>query len=244
MMYRVRLAATLLAGLVAAAPAAVATALEVSPVGVEVTAPAAAATITLHNHGTAPINVQVRVFNWSEINGEETLKPTDDVVASPPIAALASGVNYTIRIVRVRKTAVVAGESYRLLVDELPKAPSAKASGVTVLLRYSVPVFFYSPEASASSLNWSLERRGGHAYLSATNAGDAHARIASLKIVNGSNAVVSYGDGLAGYVLGHATRTWAVPANAVMPIDLKALAVTAQTNIGPIRAPLRLAPSH
>lgn len=85
----------------------------------EVLSPAAAATFTLHNEGTSPLNAQIRVFRWSQVNGEEKLEPTTDVVASPPIAALAPKTDYTIRIVRVSKQPVATGETYRLFVDEI-----------------------------------------------------------------------------------------------------------------------------
>jgi fimbrial chaperone protein len=43
--------------------------LQVSPVSVEVPAPGAAATITLRNEGSNPLNAQIRVFRWSQVNG-------------------------------------------------------------------------------------------------------------------------------------------------------------------------------
>src|SRR5207302_3878346 len=51
--------------------------LQVAPVNIEVQAPAAAATLRLHNVGTRPLNAQLRVFRWSQENGEEKLEPTD-----------------------------------------------------------------------------------------------------------------------------------------------------------------------
>src|SRR6266480_3035066 len=62
--------------------------LQVAPVSIEVTAPGAGATIKLHNEGTTKINTQIRVFRWVQIDGQEKLQPTDDVVASPPMARL------------------------------------------------------------------------------------------------------------------------------------------------------------
>jgi fimbrial chaperone protein len=58
--------------------------LQVSPVLVEVMAPGATATITVRNDGTAPLAAQMRIFRWSQSDGEERLEATEDVVASPP----------------------------------------------------------------------------------------------------------------------------------------------------------------
>src|SRR5919108_454317 len=105
-----------------------AAALQVEPVLIDVTAPGAASTITLRNEGTAPINVQVRIFRWSQIDGKESLEPTEDVVASPPAVTLSAKTNYITRIVRVTKRPVVGEESYRILVDQLPDATPQKGN--------------------------------------------------------------------------------------------------------------------
>src|SRR5437588_508203 len=80
--------------------------LQVEPVLIDVAAPGAASTVTLRNEGSMPINAQIRVFRWSQVDGKENLEPTDDVVASPPAAKLASKTNYVVRVVRVTKRPV------------------------------------------------------------------------------------------------------------------------------------------
>jgi fimbrial chaperone protein len=209
--------------------------LEVSPVSVEVTAPAAAATMTLRNDGQTPLNAQIRVFRWVEADGEERLEPTDEFVASPPMTTLASKVDYTVRLVRVTKRPISSGESYRVLVDELPAPRAQQHRVVTLVMRYSVPVFFYPPDATDGKLTWSAERRDGSVYLSATNTGDRHVRISALKVQDGKMREISFGDGLAGYVLGHSTRRWPVPRNVGGLSDLNSLLIIAQSNYGPIR---------
>src|SRR5438067_10543078 len=77
--------------------------LQVAPVGIEIAAPGNASIVKLHNEGTIAINAQVRVFRWVQVDGQEKLEPTDDLVASPPMAHLGPGAEYTVRIVRVSK---------------------------------------------------------------------------------------------------------------------------------------------
>ena len=109
------------------------------------------------------------------------------------------------RLVRVTKQPIATGESYRLLVDELPAETAAgEGRSVKLVMRYSVPLFIYTGHATAAKLAWSLEQRGGQSYLSVTNDGDRHARLSALKLRDGSaTRLASFGDGLAGYVLGH-----------------------------------------
>ena len=217
------------------APAGAAS-LQVAPVSVEVAAPSASTIVTLRNEGTRPLVAQIRVFRWFQVNGEEKLEPTDDVVASPPITSLAPKTDYTVRLVRVAKRPLSAGESYRLLVDELPDRTAERTGVVSLVLRYSIPVFFYSGTAAEAKLTWSLERRGGQIYVSATNAGDRHSRISALKIRDEKGSTVSFGNGLTGYALGRSTIRWALPGNTRALSRDGSIVIDAQGTGGPIHA--------
>ena len=94
--------------------------LRVAPTTISLVAPDAASVLSLRNDDKRPINVQIRVFRWTQVDGVDRLEPARDVVASPPAARLAGGAATTVRIVRVSKAPVSGEESYRLLVDELP----------------------------------------------------------------------------------------------------------------------------
>src|SRR5262249_21148415 len=108
--------------------------LQVGPVSLEIPAPGATATVKLRNEATTPLNAQLRVFRWTQKNGEKNPEPTNDVVASPPIARLPAKSEQVVRLVRLSKQPVAKGESYRLLVDELPDASRNKNRVVAVVL--------------------------------------------------------------------------------------------------------------
>ena len=218
--------------------------LQVSPVSIELQAPAAAATLKLNNEGATPLNAQIRVFRWSQVNGEDKLEPTEDVVASPPIASLAPRTDYTVRLVRVAKRPVAAGETYRLLVDELPDAKGQRNGVVNLVLRYSIPVFFYPREAAASKLAWSIEQHNGRVSVAARNDGDRHVRISVLKVQDGNGSTVSFGNGLTGYVLGRSTMRWLAPASAHRVALGSSVVITAQSDYGPINAAPSMQPSR
>jgi fimbrial chaperone protein len=186
--------------------------LEVAPVLVEVPAPGVSSIVKLRNQGTKPINAQIRIFRWTQNNGADVLTPTDDVAASPPAVSLKPATDYTVRIVRTTKEPVVQEEAYRLLVDELPEATQGAAATVNIELRYSIPVFFTVPGAP-SKLTFDLQR-SLKPMITVSNAGDCRVRLAKLKFTDGRGLVANFGDGLAGYVLGHSTRTFDVPASA------------------------------
>jgi P pilus assembly chaperone PapD len=79
------------------------------------------ARLTLRNDEDTEVTVQTRVLRWSQNAGKETLEPTPDVVASPPAVTLAPGADYVVRVVRVSKQPVHGEESYRVIVDQLPR---------------------------------------------------------------------------------------------------------------------------
>lgn len=119
-----------------------AAALRVSPITLDLKAAAAASTVRLWDDGLRPVNVQVRVFRWTKVNGKDRLDPTTDVVASPPITKLTPGTENLIRVVRVSKQPVKGTEAYRLLIDELPDAGKRLPGQVNVMIRHSIPVRF------------------------------------------------------------------------------------------------------
>jgi len=219
--------------LISAPTLAAAASLTVSPVSLDVAAPGATATIKLRNEGTAPLNAQIRVFKWIQENGEEKLEPTNEVVASPPLAKLTPGTDYTVRVVRTSKEA--AGATYRLLVDELPDPARARNGTITMVLRYSIPVFFYPVDVTRPKVTWSFTQRGGRWYVSATNNGGRHVRLSSLKLQGAHGQGISYGDGLVGYVLGNSTKSWPIANGKTLGLGAT-VAITAQSDAGPISA--------
>jgi fimbrial chaperone protein len=150
------------------APAAT---LSVSPVSFDIEAPRQNAKLTLQNRGNDAVATQIRVFRWEKKNGTDSLVPTKDVVASPPVAKLKPGAKHTVRIVRVAKRPVEAEESYRLLVDQLPKPVKRTGSQVSLLIRQSIPVFFSTGESDRTPLTWSADITGGELVLTARNGG-------------------------------------------------------------------------
>lgn len=220
--------------LTAAPVAALASSLQVAPVNVEVLAPGAASTVTLNNSGTEAINAQIRVFKWTQIDGKDQLVPTKDVVASPPAVKLGPGRSSVIRIVRRSKTPTPAEESYRLVVDEVPKAPKAAQAGVGFAVRYSVPVFFTNSSQS-SDITWTASVSKGQLRIEAENAGGRRVRLADLKIVNGGKSL-NVSQGLAGYVLGDSSRFWLVKGGAKLAAPGSTIKIIAKGDNGPIEA--------
>ncbi len=216
----------------ASGPAALAaSSLQISPVNLEVPAPGAASKITLENPGGEALNAQIRIYKWVQINGQDELVPTRDVVASPPALKLAPGKKGVVRVVRVNKSPATSEETYRLVVDEVPKPIKPGQSGVSFALRYSIPVFF-SQAGLESDVAWSASFSGGKLILQAQNAGQRRVKVSALKVVNSSGKIIIVAEGLAGYVLGQSSKTWAVGGKAKSISGT--IKIIAKSDIGPI----------
>jgi fimbrial chaperone protein len=138
--------------------------------------------------------------------------------------------------VRLNKVPVAQEESYRLLIDELPTPATTTSATVNIALRYSIPVFFTVPGASAPKLTWELQQRGTKPVIVVSNAGDRRIRLAKLKFTDGKGAVASFGEGLAGYVLGRSSKNFEVPAKLKGFGAGGVVSMSAQSDTGPIEA--------
>ncbi|WP_295813709.1 molecular chaperone [uncultured Nitratireductor sp.] len=207
--------------------------LRVAPTTVDMIAPDSAAVLNLRNEADRPINVQVRVYRWTQEGGVDRLQPTRDVVASPPATQLPAGADYVLRVVRVSKRPIRGEESYRVVVDELPDRSRQRAGTVNLVMRHSVPVFFRSQDAAAPQVSWSVNRSGSQLMLIARNDGAGRLRLSDVRVSQGGRPVGAR-NGLVGYVLGGATMQW--PIGTASGVGGGTVALRAQSHLGPVKA--------
>ena len=208
--------------------------LQAAPTAFEMPNGKSADTLTLHNSGTARLNAQVRVFRWSQVDGEDKSEPTADVVASPPMVSIEPGQDQVVRLVRVSMRPVTGEETFRVVADELPDTANAKNGIINFTFKYSIPMFFTSGQTGRSQLSWALEKRDDKTFIVARNDGDRRARIAGLKIGTQGGKEIVLGKGLNGYVLAGSHMRWAVPGGSLGNNGV--VNVSALSDEGPINA--------
>lgn len=218
-----------------AAHTAAAASLQVTPLLLEVPAPGATSTLTLRNESPRAANAQVRVFRWTQANGEDVLQPTDAVVASPPLVKLTPRTNYAVRVVRTGRQPAAREEAYRLVIDELPDASRERRGTVAIVLRHSVPVFFRPEDEGAPKLTWSVRSQGGRMTVTVRNDGQRRVRLSRMRVGDGKTTI-NFGDGLVGYALAGSTMSWTKPAPRGVGASVK---ITAQGDTGPINASVK-----
>ena len=186
--------------------------LQISPVMVDLQSSESATGIALRNPGDSALYGQVRVFRWDQSNGDDTLTPTQELMASPPLVRIAAQADQLVRLVRPTASPVTVEQSYRVLIDELPPPDSSPTNGVTIRLRYSVPIFVEPAGAAGQpKLSWHLARGGNGWVLRVDNTGTKRAQIAAVELVDGAGKAYEINKGLLGYALAGRTGQWQVP---------------------------------
>ena len=216
--------------------------LQVAPTTLTLQATQNAEGLWLSNTGNGPVTAQVRVYRWSQANGEDKEEPSRDVLVSPPMVQLAPSERQLIRVIRTGPPPANAEGAYRVVIDELPIPDAGPKKGVQFVLRYSVPVFM-APVGGTSlpQLNWKVRRQGQQTELEVTNVGSTHAQVADLNFSDGRGRRTEVHAGLIGYVLPGSQMRWQVktpPATFASGGNLDVLinGSATQQNISPIEA--------
>jgi len=191
--------------------AAGAASLQVAPTSVVLDVDANAGALWLSNTDpNTSTRAQVRVFRWTQVDGEDVLEPTRDLAVSPPMLELDPSGRQLVRVVRIGVPPQDVEASYRIIVDEVPNDAGDKPSGLQFLLRYSLPVFI-APTGSpqmAYELDGRLELEGKQPTLVVSNRGNQHAQLADLSWVGPGGERSQLVSGLVGYVLPGQTMSW------------------------------------
>ncbi|NYT75970.1 molecular chaperone [Alcaligenaceae bacterium] len=190
--------------------------LQAAPVMLQLQASQNAEALWLTNPGDAPLQAQVRVYRWTQANGEDQLAPTTELVASPPMIAVPGGQRQMIRVIRANasQTSGTAELAYRVVVDEIPT--DVHAAGVQFAVRYSIPVFVQTQQQADKTepvLAWRITRKDAKVWLQATNTGQSRAQITDVTITPANGKPVVLSAGLYGYALAGSTRVWQLEKN-------------------------------
>lgn len=169
------------------------------------------AEISFSNLGDHPLRAQIRLYRWTQQQGQDRLNSTQDLAASPPLLEIPAHTQHTVRLVRLKNTSGPTEASYRIVVDELPEAPEGREN--TPFLRYSAPIFLAPADGSVAvhQLTAHVSQHSGRTVLRIDNHGSGHARLADLAFVAADGRHQWVAQNLAGYVLSGQYRYWPLP---------------------------------
>ena len=226
----------LLTALLLAAPQMVwAAALSVAPTRVELGPDDRSAVVTLQNDGSEAVMLQVQTFAWPRTPATSDLEPTRDILAVPPVFALAGKGKQIIRVALRGPPPADREQAYRLLITEVPRG-GGNDTGVRFALRLSLPVFV-TPPGAAPLIGWTIVHTDGSPQLALDNRGTAHLQVRriTLRAPGRSQPLQTIEDGA--YLLSGQSITWALTELATAQ---RTLQLEAETNLGPIQAAIDL----
>lgn len=170
----------------------------------------------LENRGSAPVNLQLRIFSWDQKESADVYADQNEIVASPPFTTVQPGQRQLVRLMRVSAVPPGKEKSYRIVIDEVPPAQAntqteKSSAGLKMRMRYVLPLFTYgqgvtpltqngSVESVQAALRWSISSHKGRQALCINNTGNQHARMSNVYWANGK-AEIPQTQGLLGYVL-------------------------------------------
>lgn len=220
-------AAVVACAVLAVARAEAAASLLIWPIDPKIDGPRRATAIWLQNQGREPVLMQVRVFRWTQPDGQDSHAAQQQLVASPPFARIEPGQRQMIRLTelpgaRTQNSPEGAERAYRVLLDEVPApqaADKAAAARIGFRMRYSLPLFVTDgagapqPGPAFAGLRCRIVTDGGARALAFTNDGSRHVRLSDVAL-DGADRQLAVGSGLLGYVLPGARVVRPMPADA------------------------------
>jgi fimbrial chaperone protein len=196
--------------LAAVAPVAMAGGhLQVGSTRVELLPGARATRLALRNTGDAPVGAQVRVYDWSQPEGEDRLDETHAIALSPPIVRIAPGEEQVVRIVRQGPAPTGRDATYRVVAEEVPLTPQDANVAVGFRMRFVLPLFDRSADAAPAQLSCRLSTDT----LTCLNAGGRACKLGATRLIDAGGRAVELTNGLFGYVLPHSSRRWTLSAD-------------------------------
>jgi fimbrial chaperone protein len=186
----------------------------VSPTRLVLSAERMSEMITVRNSGDAEAFVQVQPHAWLVQDGAEVLEPSAELIAVPPLFALAPGDSQVVRIGLRRAPSPDRDLTYRLLLREVPPPREEGFSGLQLLLQLSVPVLVNSVDHAPKDLNWRLgQGDDGMLEVHAHNTGNSFVKLDNLRLESVNGRVIENPD-FSGYLLPGQSRTWPLAGQA------------------------------
>lgn len=218
-------------GLALCCHAAFAGSFAVSPIKAELTAQRAVTSLNVRNDGSESVSIQLQTNSWSQRDGVDVQSPTTDLIASPPIFSLEPGASQVVRVGLRKPLAGTVETTYRLLLQELPPAPTPGFQGLKVALALSVPVFVAPATPPTENWDWQLNQVDGELQVRLHNQGNVHARITDFTLYLADGSQVARMDS-ASYVLAGEAGQWTLTPSLPVANGTR-LRLSARTTAGP-----------
>lgn len=162
--------------------------------------------LLLTNPNSHSIAVQIRIFEWLQIDGRDVYAPSIELEVSPSIASINPGATKVFHLQR-RSVRGSTERRYRLVIDQLPSEQRPKA-GAATRLQISIPVFLDAPADQAPKLATTIESEALH-ITNEANVTDIIRSVELRSIDGGEQVTIDTSSGR--YIHGQSVKTYIIP---------------------------------
>ena len=206
----------------------------ISPVKVELSPDHSVVTITVTNDADLPLILQNQVLAWTQVNGEDHLEESTDLLVAPAIAEIKPRGIQIFRVTQRRPTVAVTERAYRLILDDISTAQhQPQVNGVNFVISHRLPVFVAGTGKIGAKpqlvqcLNVTEQN-----CVRLENDGDQYVQVRNIW-VSGKNWQENLGSG--SRILAGAWKQWTF---TMPPVSAGRLTITAETSVGQVRIEL------
>jgi fimbrial chaperone protein len=202
----------------------------ISPIRLDLSATSRTAAMTVRNDEREAL-VQAQVMLWEQVDGEDRLTPTRDLLVSPAVFTLPAKGSQLVRVaLRTQPVDTTRELAYRLILQEVPQDANPEFTGLHVALRLSVPVFVANEGTTGPALAWSAAASGDGLIVTAKNSGDVHARIHGFSVAPATGDAQALVQPVGTYILPGQARRWTLGQGVAA--EWRRLRVTVTTEDG------------
>jgi fimbrial chaperone protein len=205
----------------------------ISPIRLDLSAASRTAAITVRNDEREAL-VQAQVMLWEQVDGEDRLTATRDLLVSPAVFTLPAKGSQLVRVaLRTPPVDTTRELAYRLILQEVPQGADPEFTGLHVALRLSVPIFVANEGTTGPELAWSAAASDDGLTLTAKNSGDVHTRIHGFSVAPATGEAQPLIQPVGTYILPGQARSWSLGrGDAASAADWRRLRLSVATEDG------------
>jgi fimbrial chaperone protein len=167
-------------------------AVSITPTTVFLSPSSKVVTVSYTNDTDQDINLQIKTLIWSQIEGKNTYKETNELIVSPAITKVLPGKIQNFRVT-LRQTDIATTEkSYRLIIEDITAdLPNQKSGVVTIRFNQDLAAFYLPNNKSkvkdVGKINLCKTTDPKFTCLRINNEGEKHVSLKNILYLNADN---------------------------------------------------------
>ncbi|WP_340588967.1 fimbrial biogenesis chaperone [Erythrobacter alti] len=125
--------------------------MNVTPLSLSLPSGQSATQMLVRNQGEDRLAIQLRVFEWTQVDGEDHYAEAEDIIVSPSIVRIEPGQAQSFHVLSRSEHQAGREGRYRVVIDELPGTTVARSGTAQTRLRLTLPLFTGSDTVAPAS---------------------------------------------------------------------------------------------